>query len=64
MLGVNECMRTLFHQYLNLNMMCFASLIFKNYGAPWSGGLIRHVISLKAPRAEGSKPLPGILSFE
>ena len=25
-------------------------------GAPWSGGLIRHVISLTAPRVEGSNP--------
>ena len=25
-------------------------------GAPWSGGLIRQVISLTAPRVEGSNP--------
>ena len=25
-------------------------------GAPWSGGLIRQVISLKASRVEGSNP--------
>ena len=36
----------------------FSSLIFKNYGVPWSGGLFRHAISLTAPRAEGSNPLP------
>ena len=36
------------------------SLLFlskvEKMGAPWSGGLIRHVISLTAPRVEGSNP--------
>ena len=41
---------------LILIMSIFWAKLYENSGAPWSGGLIHQVISLTAPRVEGSNP--------